>query len=275
MALKRLTTAEMVQISAPWTTTGSPARKAIQSIPELAGILPKIDAAHKQLHAARPAQDDPRAAEIVREAAEIDARHDAVVRGVDRVLEGLALLAGDSPRAREIEAARGVLTPDGVMVISTSYRNEAGAAALLASRLANEVGVKALLASIAIDKKMTLTAFVNERIQLAEKLGALEDERAKVLAAPAESDGAANVEARNAWIRAGNALVANAELAELSQEQSAAIFSALRQAEAKADRRGKAAPAEPTPGPADPVLSDGCAKTAASHGSGAPASPTT
>ncbi|OJY15338.1 MAG: hypothetical protein BGO98_23200 [Myxococcales bacterium 68-20] len=114
---------------------------------------------------------------------------------------------------------------------------------------------------------MTLTAFVNERIQLGAKLGQLEDERAKLLAAPGESDGPANVEARNAWIRAGNALVANAEL---SQEQRAVIFSALRQAEARADRRGKAAPAEPTPGPADPVLSDGSARGAASPGSCAP-----
>ena len=110
MALKRLTTAEMVQISGPWTTNGSAAREAIQSIPELAGILPRIDAAQKQLHAARPVPDDPRAAGLAREAAEIDARHDAVVRGVDRVLEGLLLLAGDTARARAIEAARSLPT---------------------------------------------------------------------------------------------------------------------------------------------------------------------
>jgi hypothetical protein len=270
MALKRLTTAEMVQISGPWTTNGSPVRKVIQSIPELAGVLPKLDAAHKQLHAARPAEEDPRVGEIVLEAAEVDARHDAVVRGVDLVLEGLAFLAGDSPRSREIEAARGVLTPDGVKVIATSYRNEAGAAALLESRLGSEAGVKALLASIVVDKKKTLTTFVNERIELAEKLGALEDERAKLLTAPTAS-GAANVSARNGWIRAVNALLANAELAELPPEQSADLFGALRQAEAKADRRGKAAPAEPTPGPADPIQSDPGAKA---HTSGAPASST-
>ena len=266
MALKRLTTAEMVQISSPWTTNGSTARRAMQSVPELAGVLPRVDAAHKQLHAVRPVQNDPRAAEITAEAAEIDARHDAVVRGVDRVLEGAALLAGDSPRAREIEAARSVLTPDGLTIVSTSYRNEAGAAALLKSRLGSEPAVKALLASVVVDKKKTLATFVNERIQLAEKLGELEDERAQLASAPGELDGVAHVDARNAWIRAVNALIANAELAELPPEQHALIFGALRQAEARAVRRGKAAPVEPTPGPADPVPTD--PGTNGSRGSG-------
>ncbi len=268
MALKRLTTAEMVQISGPWTTNGSPARKTIQAVPETAGVLPRIDVAHKQLHAVRPREDDPRVGAIVAEAAEIDARHDALVRGTDRMLEGAALLAGDSPRAREIEATRAVLTPDGLALVSTSYRNEAGAAALLKSRLGSEAGVKAVLASIVVDKKKTLTSFVNERIELAQKLGELEDERAQLLSAPAESDGGALVDARNAWIRAVNALVANAELAELTPEQHAVIFGALDQAEAKADRRGRAAPAEPTPGPADPGATDPGAKGSGSRGSG-------
>lgn len=275
MALKRLTTAEMVQVSGPWTTNGSAARKIILSVPELAGLMPRVDAAHKALHAVRPVSEDPRLASIVAEAAEVDGRHDAVVRGVGLVLEGAALLAGEGERAREIEGVRAVLMPDGLGIVSTSYRNEAGAAALLKSRLPHEATAKAVLASISVDKKKTLTAFVNERIALGEELGRLEDERAALLATPAETDGGANVAARNAWIRAVNALVANAELAELPDDQTALVFGALRQAEAKATRRGKSAPAEPIPGPADPVAVDPGAKSPPAVGSATGASPTT
>ena len=176
MALKRLSTAEMVQISGPWVTNGTPARKGLQAFPECVGILPRVEEAHKQLHGARPGQGDARAAEISAEAAEVDARHDAVVRGVDFVLEGIALLLGEGGRAREIDAARWLLTPEGISVVSTSYRNEAGAAALLASRLGRAPDVKKLRASIVVDKKTTLASFVNERIALGERLGVLEDE---------------------------------------------------------------------------------------------------
>jgi len=252
MALKRLSTAEMVQISGPWVTNGTPARKGLQALPECVGILPRVEEAHKQLHGARPGQGDARAAAISAEAAEIDARHDAVVRGVDLVLDGIALLLGEGGRAREIDAARSILTPEGVSIISTSYRNEAGAAALLASRLGRAPDVTKLLASIVVDKKTTLASFVNERIALGERLGELEDERAQLRLAATESSAVANVNARNAWIRAVNALIANAELAGIPPEQDAMLFGALREAKTKANRRGKAPAVEPTPGAADP-----------------------
>ncbi|AKU98731.1 hypothetical protein AKJ09_05395 [Labilithrix luteola] len=250
--MKRLLTAEMVQISGPWVTNGTPARKALLALPECVGILPRVEEAHKQLHGAQPGQGDARGAEISAEAAEVDARHDAVVRGVDFVLQGIALLVGDSARAREIEAARALLTPEGVSIISTSYRNEAGAAALLKSRLGGAADVKSLLASVVVDKKKTLTSFVNERIAHGERLGVLEDERAQLRLTATESSAVANVNARNAWIRAVNALIANAELAGISPAQDTMIFGALREAETKANRRGKAPAVEPTPGAADP-----------------------
>jgi|GEM_PF-1782013 len=253
MALKRLTTAEMVQISEPWTAQDGPSRKTLQSIPELAGVLPRLDAAHKEVLAARKPEDDPRTAAITREATEIDTRHDATIRGVDLVLQGIALLVGNNtPRAQAMDAARRVLTPDGLSIVSSTYRNEAGAAEQLKTRLRSETDVKALLASIAVFEKKTLTSFVNERIQLAAKLGELEDERARLLATRPEITAAANLNARNAWIRAVHALLANAELAQISEATHTALFGALHQAEKKADRRAKAAPAAPTLGPADP-----------------------
>ncbi|AKV01579.1 hypothetical protein AKJ09_08242 [Labilithrix luteola] len=127
-------------------------------------------------------------------------------------------------RGREIEAARALLTPEGIAIISTSYRNEAGAATLLKSRLGSAAEVKSLLASVVVDKKKTLASFVNERISHGERLGVLEDERAQLRLAATESSAVANVNARNAWIRAVNALIANAELAGISPEHDATIL---------------------------------------------------
>lgn len=125
MALKRLTTEDMAQLSGPWVTAGTDARKAILAVPEMAGVLPKV-----------------------------------------------------------------------------------------------------LLAR-------------------ASRLGELEDERAAIESAAAgPSDGARLVTARNQWIRAVNALVANADLAERDEAKSRLIFGSLRLAEKKADRRGKVPAAE-------------------------------
>jgi hypothetical protein len=49
MAFKRLTTGEMAQLSAPWVSEGSEARKAILATLDLAPLLPKLEAAHKAL----------------------------------------------------------------------------------------------------------------------------------------------------------------------------------------------------------------------------------
>ncbi|HVY47840.1 MAG TPA: hypothetical protein VHB21_18255 [Minicystis sp.] len=236
MALTRLGTDEMIQISAAWTAKESPARKALLAVPELAAVLPRLEAAHAALAAGVPSAANPRLAAIAAEEAAIDERHDAIVRGTDLVLEGLGLLAGPGPRADALKAARDTLTPTGMGVIATSYRAEAGAAQLLAMRLERLPAVKATLETVLVDRGKSLLDATRERIQKAAALGKLEDERAALGAKPASAaaDGAA---LRSHWVRAVNALVANAELAELPAAAHALVFGALREAEKKADER--------------------------------------
>ncbi len=259
MALKRLTTDEMVQISGAWLAKGSPARRTIGGVAELAGLLPKLEAAHQALHATQPAAEDPRLAAIAAEAAEVDVAHDTAMRGLHGLLTALAILAGPGARADALNKLRELLLPEGLSATQKTYRAEAGAAELLKSRLAGAPDAKKQLKAIPVDKHDALHV-VEQWMASAKRLGELEDERAKLLGAAANGDSAHGLAARNRWIRAVNALVANAQLAELDEATDQLLFGALRLAEKSAERRAHGgAPAIEAPAPA----TAGAASTAA------------
>jgi hypothetical protein len=257
MALKRLTTGEMAQLSTPWVSEGSEAREAILATPELAPLLPKLEAAHRALHDSQPGQDNPRLAKLQEEAAAVDLRHDEVIRGVYWLLTALAWLAGAGEAAEALIRLRDFLFPDGLDTTQKSYREEAGAVELLKTRIAGDAGSKKQLKDIPLPKG-SLWQSVEELFRVGAKLGALENERAHLVAAPGPSDGAKLMAARNLWIRAVNALVANAELSELDDDKVKLVFGPLRLAERAADRRkgtpmeapveGGAPAPEPQPG---------------------------
>jgi hypothetical protein len=119
----------------------------------------------------------------------------------------------------------------------------------LKTRLAKSPDVTAALATIAVFDR-TLSDYVGEWIACAERLGDLENERASLVKAPGAGDGARLFNARNRWIRAVNALVANAALAELDPATDTLILGALRLAEAIADRRVPSASDEAAGAPA-------------------------
>lgn len=243
MALKRLTTEEMVQLSSAWVRSSSPAREALLGVEELAGLAARIDKCHAELVEAQPDVMDPRLSALMREAAATDLRHDSIVRGVDALTLGHALLIGDHPRAALLKKLREVLLPDGLTAVQKTYRAEAGAAELLQTRLAKSPDVKAALATIPVFDR-SLSDYVDEWVACAERLGELENQRASLVKTDGVSDGTRLVNARNRWIRTINALVANAALAELDPATDTLIFGALRLAEAIADRRAHSASEE-------------------------------
>ncbi len=250
MALKRLTTAEMVQVSGAWIAEDSAAHKALYSVPELGGLVERVALAHKALHEAQPGLENPRVAAIVREATTVDAEHDGLIRGVHMFLTSLALLAETQDRSDMYAGLLDFLLPNGLDHMQMTYRGEAGAAELLASRIDSDANVKRQLKEIMVGKK-PLVHFINAWIEKARRLGELEDERASFAVSAGATSGIKMVFARNGWIRAVNALEAIAGLAELDEETDRIIFGALRLAEKAADRRARTTPEEPWAPPSD------------------------
>ncbi len=241
MALKRLFSEEMLQLSGTLTDTKSKAHKAILASADLAPAMPRLTAAHEVLaKLTQPASADPRLAAIIAEEAVIDPRHDDLIRGAHGLLTGAAFLLGED--GAPLLALRDTLFPDGLSSAQKSYRAEAGQAAQLAARLTP--ALRARLASIAVGPKSvktTLEHCIDELLTLGARLGVLEDEKGRLQAGAAEQAGsglgAALLAARNQWVRVANSLVANGELAGLDPETDQLVFGPLRAAEKAAERR--------------------------------------
>jgi hypothetical protein len=242
MALKRLTAQEMVQLSKPWITPGDPGRIAIEKIPLLSALLPRIEAAHTAIFSVQVQTEDPKAKVLSEQEAELDAEHDVLVRGVYGALTTLAEL---SAQRDELLRLRDLILPEGLEHARKTYRGEAGHAALVSARL--DDATRARLKSIVLHDK-TLLELVDAWLADAQKLGELEEERAR-LAAPAASSAAQINAARIGWVRVTNALIANAELSDVDADVERTLFSALRAAERTADGRKRSRP-EPPPPPA-------------------------
>lgn len=239
MSRKRLTTSEMLFISAEWLNPESPAHKAIIASSDLAPTLPRLQSAHQDLSsAAQPTALNPRLFEIIKEQTDLDERHDDIIRGVFGILTATAALLGGSDGAQLI-SLRDHLIPDGLASVQKSYGAEAAEAALLASRITPEI--RAQLDKFYVGPKSAqhkLSGYLDEWVQLGSKLGALETEKARLHSNDSHaSTGTTLVGARNKWIRTVNLFLAVAEASELEYEIERVVFGPLQAAEAKADRR--------------------------------------
>ena len=242
MALKRLLTEEMVQISGAWVDANSASRKALLAVPELAGLVSRVDAAHAGLLGTQAGPEDPRLAALMLEANAVDLRHDATIRAMHMFLTAQALVldsSGSADAAGKMLKLRDTLLPDGLQATQLTYRGEAGAAELLVKRMADDPSVATALQGLQVGGRSGAD-IVADWIESARKLGKLEDERAKLVPSAGPGDGSKVVAARNVWIRSVNALVANAELTELDKDAERLLFGPLRLAEKTADRRVKA-----------------------------------
>jgi hypothetical protein len=72
MALKRLTVAEMIQLSTPWLTVGNAARTLLDRFPLLTAMLPKLQAAHSGIFAVRAQAEDPKVQRLSQPEAELE-----------------------------------------------------------------------------------------------------------------------------------------------------------------------------------------------------------
>jgi hypothetical protein len=246
MALKWLTAEEMVAISAAWVTAGEQSRAAIEKVPLLAALLPSFEKGHGDLVQLR-AKEGPKLRALSQKRAELDAKHDALVRGIVGTLTMLAPVSDDR---EELLAIRDRLFPDGLGHTKLSYRGEAGHAAVVAKSI--DEPMRARLKAIVVHKK-TLEELVMAWLATASQLGQLEEEKAR-LSEVSPSIGAETQAARTAWIRLAKALMSNAKLAGLDDVTDQLLFSPLRKAERVSEGRahGKTLVTPPVTSPVTP-----------------------
>jgi len=233
MALKRLTHAEMISLTESWVREDTPERLLIESIPDTQVLLPRIEQSHGAILAAQPAIDAARLSELQQEAGEADVDHDDLVRGLIGTLTSFVYLTKDPARRAALIKLRDSLFPLGLSLTQKSYREEGGQGALLKARLTPEM--RSLLESLR-GPDGTLLEALEQYLQKANRLREIEDLRA----GPSDGDGPTPsdmVAARNRWIRAIHAVMANLDLAEVDEETQARLLGPVRAAERAADQR--------------------------------------
>ena len=262
MRLSRFTTAEMLALSTPWITPGSPANTALGAQPELAPLLPRLSAAHSRL-LGRQSTLDPRGPALTKQLAVLDEEHDTLARGIDSTLMALMFLSPDDAGREFWERTRQTLFPAGLGIINLAYAAEAGNAMLLEKRLDGLPAADKKTLKGQTVAGQSLWDLIARFVAVGLEIGQRETERQNL-----EPQGPAPGElhaARLEWARIVAALLALIDLGTASPDPSLApLFVApLRSADARATRRraGKgdadagdpgqpAEPGQPGPGPA-------------------------
>jgi hypothetical protein len=242
MSRKRLNTNEMLHLSGEWVDPQSPAHQAIRATIDLAPNLARLQAAHQDLAtSAQPTALNPRLFEIIKEETDLDDRHDDIIRGIYGLLTATAALLG-SDDGQSYITLRDQLIPDGLSSVQKSYIAEAGQAAQLAWRLTPEIHAQLNKIFVGpINEQIRLGVYIEEWIEVAQRLGTLENEKARLGTSSdsTTSTGTNLITSRNKWTRTVNLFVAIAEATELDEATDRLIFGPLRAAEAKAARRGR------------------------------------
>lgn len=260
MSLKGLLTGEMIQVSTPWLTPADAAYLIFQRTSQLAGLQPEMQKAHDAIFAFRAKPEDPRIQRLADEAAALDARHDEQAKGIHAALTMLAMVSKPSDTFLRL---RGLLLPDGLQHIQRTHREEAGHAALVASKLDDQT--KAELKAITVHD-LNMLDMVQGWLGTAKQLGEIEEVRVR-LANTGTGSGSEIHQARMRWIRTVNAIQAVAAMSNLDEESDAILFSALRAAERTADNRGRSsATDEPATSTSTPASGAGKGPAASTGG---------
>ncbi len=176
MSLRKLTTAEMVSLTASWVESGHADRRALESVPALAGFLPEIERAQSAVLATQSDAVDARLVAIREAQKELDRRHDALARAIWHAVNAQIHHAEVSAPAEVAvwQNLRDTLFPDRLRVVQYSYRQEAGHARLLASRLT--AADRSRLERIPLGSD-SLLGVIQRWVDVAAELGEFENQR--------------------------------------------------------------------------------------------------
>ncbi|WP_437925505.1 hypothetical protein WMF37_41640 [Sorangium sp. So ce291] len=258
--LKHLMIEEMVALVSPWVENAQ-RRRLFLSIPEIAGLHPKVVAAHEVVLAVRPSKAGPsgKMSALNDELARVDERHDhlakAVCWGIDAHREHC--LGEDPPdreRAATCDQVQPKLFPGGLNIIKASPTAEAGNTARIARLLDEETSIGEFLKGIPAPGKTTLLHTTQRWIKTGKELEAIEHRRdelaAKEKTAPVTR--ATIAAARSQWFRVVSAVLSNLELSDAPIEAIETIRGPVLKASERAGKRYGGAPAGEAPSLEEP-----------------------
>ncbi|WP_437666314.1 hypothetical protein [Sorangium sp. So ce1182] len=258
--LKHLMIEEMVALVSPWIE--NPQRKRLfLSIPEIAGLHPKVVAAHEAVLAVRPSRSGPSAtmSALNDELARVDERHDHLARAVCWGIDAhrahcLGADPADRERAATCDQVQPKLFPSGLNIIKASPTAEAGNTARVARLLEEEPSIGEFLKGIPAPGKTTLLHTTQRWIKAGKELEAIEHRRdelaAKEKTAPVTK--ATISAARSQWFRVVSAVLSNLELSDAPSEAIETIRGPLLKASDRAGKRYGGAPAGEGPSVEEP-----------------------
>ncbi len=123
MKLRGLSIETMREVTGAWLDPQRD-RGALEQVPELVALLPRLEAAHERLVRLQPNAAQQERASVLRELDATDARHDRFARGLYQVLSGFAELSQDAHLSQSLLELRDRIFPEGLQVIRQSYEDE-------------------------------------------------------------------------------------------------------------------------------------------------------
>ena len=249
MSKLRISTEKMTSVSYVWLNEN---RTKVEAVPQLASLLPDIEAAHNDLAivtaSPQPANEQLRAA--IQRLYDFDEVHDRFLRAGFRLVqtqEALTLALALPVLAADLQRLEKIIYPHGLTGTSLKYEEQEGAAILVEQAMkgdANlEVQLKSISTTLPTGETITLLSCVQEHIKAAKEIGTTERVKRKLQeqeAAPKDPNLIDGRKARFAWVDVAHALERNASLARrrgtATPELIKEILGGLQAAELEADR---------------------------------------
>ena len=241
MALKRLTSGEMIHTTQTWVDPKHRHQQLLSAVAEVAVLLNHLERAHQALLTLQPVTD-PSAAGRARALEDLAAQHDDLVRAIYALFQVQIHLAQQFSDRQSWLRLRDAVFPEGLTVITRSYADEAGQAALAMARLSADDKDQLKAATLGKD---SMWGLLERYGQVAQKLGEAATAHYTPTVNPRRADAA---DARNQWIRVVNAVLASIDMVPHNDELLREVVAPLREVERRADRR-RTVPGESEPAP--------------------------
>ncbi len=253
-ALKYLTGAELLTATLTWVDPAEDARRKLDSFDTTRPLLIRLIEARTAIQAALAARepDDPD-----NEGRALDARHDALGRGLFNTLTAFSQLAADEARAGALISLRDTIFPDGLRILRATFAEEAGQVDARADRVTPEL--RAELEAMIVEGR-SLAAVLDELQAVGRALGGAVTRSTESAARAAGPTPRGKLRtATQRLVRVIRVIGDALEMGNADDEAIELFFGPLRVAAESAQRRaiarnsGATPPPPPTPGVATPT----------------------